>query len=151
MRVAVHRARHLDADDAQQDDQHDRPQDRLVVALAGVAPAALVDPREDEHDQASPQHPPDRPFEQQLVVVRQLRAAASAVLEAQLERQVVRERDQRPIHRELGQGVPVYGKGRRADPSAHWHDCTGCSVAQRAQQQVHQNPRVAAHALGWGR
>ena len=120
VRVAVHRARHLDTDDAQQDDQHDRPQNRLVVPLAGVTPAALVNPRQDEHDQASTQYPPNRPFEQQLIVVWQLRAPASAVLEAQRERQVVRERDQRPVHRELRQGMSVYGKGRRADPSAHW-------------------------------
>ena len=37
-----------------------RPHDRLVVALAGVAPAALVDAREHEHRQAAQQHPPDR-------------------------------------------------------------------------------------------
>jgi hypothetical protein len=59
----MHRVRQLDADDAQQDDQHNRSQDRLVVPLAGVAPAALVDPRQDEHDQASPQYPPDRSLE----------------------------------------------------------------------------------------
>ena len=30
---------------------------------------------------------------------------------------------QRPIHDELGKGMTVDGKGRRADPSAHPGDC----------------------------
>jgi hypothetical protein len=59
-RVAVHRAQHLDRDDRQQHDQRDRAHDRLVVALARVAPAALVDARQHQHGQAPGEHPPDR-------------------------------------------------------------------------------------------
>ena len=96
-----------------------RPHHRLVVALAGVAPAALVDAREHEHRQAAREHPPDRAFAQLR------RSGRRAVVEAQLEREVVRERDQRPVDRELGQRVAVQRKGRRADPSAHCRDCKG--------------------------
>ncbi len=94
--VVVHRAKDLDADDRQQHDRRDSARDGLVVALARVAPAALVDAREHEHRQAAADDPPDRAFAQVLVVARR------AVLEAQLEGEVVRDRDQHPIHRELG-------------------------------------------------
>ena len=53
------------------------------------------------------------------------------LLEAQLEGEVVRERDQHPVHRELGQRVTVQGKGRRADPSAHWQDCKRLRALRR--------------------
>jgi hypothetical protein len=41
--IAMHRAEDLDRDHGEQHDQHDRAHHRLVVALPGVAPAALVD------------------------------------------------------------------------------------------------------------
>ena len=79
VRVAVDRAQHLDGHDRQQHDHDHRPDHRLVVALAGVAPAALVDPREDQHGQAPHEHPPDGVLAQVGVLRR--RAAVEAQLE----------------------------------------------------------------------
>ena len=69
---------HGDGDDREQHDREDRPRDRLVVALARVAPAALVDAREDEHGQAPRKHPPDRAFAQQRVVAGRARCRSAA-------------------------------------------------------------------------
>ncbi len=91
----LHGAQRHDRDDGEQHDRDDRAQDRLVVALAGIAPAALIHAGEDQHRQAPREHPPERPFAQLGVV------AGRAVLEAQLKREVVRERDQRAVHGEL--------------------------------------------------
>ena len=62
--VAVHRPQHVDGNDGQQHDRYHRTDDRLVVALARVAPAALVDAREHEHGHAAHEHPPDGHFAQ---------------------------------------------------------------------------------------
>ena len=102
-RVAVHRAQHLDRNDAQQHDRGDRAHDRLVVALSGVAPAALVDAGEHEQRQAAERYPEDRVTAQLGVLFRR------AAVEAQLEGEVVRERDQRPVHCQLRQRVTVEG------------------------------------------
>ncbi len=49
-----------------------------------------------------------------------------ARVEAQMEGEVVRERDQRPVHGDLGQYVPMEGyEGHRADTSVHYGDCKG--------------------------
>ena len=68
MWIAVYRAQHLDRHDREQHDHDHRAHERLVVALARVAPAALVDAREHEHGHAAQQHPPDRDFAQLRVV-----------------------------------------------------------------------------------
>ena len=85
----------------QQDDHDDRAHHRLVVALPGVAPAALVDPAQDQHGKAPERHPPDRRVAQVRVARRR------SAVEAQLEGEVVRERDQRTVDRELRQGMTM--------------------------------------------
>ena len=102
-RIAVHGPEHLDRDDAQQHDHEHRAHHRLVVALPCIAPAALVDAAEHEHRQAPERDPHDRLGAE--VGVRPWRPA----VEAQLERKVVRERDQRPVHYQLRQRVTVEG------------------------------------------
>ena len=96
------------------DDQ--RPHEQLDVALADVAPAALVDARGGEDHDVAEHHP--RPGRDQQPVVLE-RDAAHLALEAEPERQVVRERDQRRVDHQLRQRVAMQRKGRRAKPSAH--------------------------------
>ena len=111
--VALHGAQRLDAHDREQHDHQHRPRHRLEVALAGVAPAPLIHAREHQHEQAAREHPPDRAGTQLGVV------AGRTVVEAQLKREVVGERDQRPVHHELGDGPAMQGNGGRCEPSAH--------------------------------
>ena len=80
-------------------------QDRLVVALTRVAPAALVDAGERERQYGSDEDPPDRAFQQDLVAV----LCPCTVLEPQLEGEVVREHDQEPVHGQLGHRASVEG------------------------------------------
>ncbi len=127
--------------------------DRLVVALAGKAPAALIDAEEDQQRQAADDHPPDGGFAQFHVLLRW------PAVEAQLEGEVVRERDQRPVHCELRQRATVEGEGRRTDPSAHcqivraYSDCSASvrlarspSACEGGEQKVDEQLRVATHA-----
>ena len=110
----LHGPRHSHADDREQHDRRHPAQDRLVVALPRVTPAAQVHPRKHQHPHAPEHDPPDRAFPQQLVAVGQ------TLVEAQLEGEVVGGRDQHPIHHDLGQHVPVEAdRSRRAETSAH--------------------------------
>ena len=111
---ALDRPQDRDRDDRQRDHREHPTHDRLVVALAGVAPAPLVHARKHQHGQAAAQHPPDRAVAQVRVV------AGRPVVETQLKGEVVRECKQRPIHREAYERVAVQGRSRRTDPSAHF-------------------------------
>jgi hypothetical protein len=104
-----------DRDGADEDDRRDDdgPDERLVVALTGVAPASLVDARDGEDERRAEDHPGPR------AVVEQAVGALRAAVEAQLEREEVCECDQCPVHAELRQRVAMQREGRRAKPSAH--------------------------------
>ena len=123
-----------DRDDADQqhgrDDQ--RAHEQLDVALADVAPAPLVDARgrEDQRRCRATTHGHVTVSRRSYV---QRHAAPS--LEAQPEREVVRERDQCRVHRELGQRVAVQREGRRAQPSAHQADCRAPGGAKQERDE----------------
>ena len=101
VRVAVHRAQHLDRHGREQHDHDHRLHERLVVALPGEPVAALVDAEQHQHHDAQRHHPPDRVFAQVRVV------AGRAAVEAQLEGEVVREPDQHSVDSQLREHVSV--------------------------------------------
>ena len=101
VRVTVDRTQHLDRDGGEQHDHDHGLDERLVVALAGEAVAALVDAEQHQHHDAQRHHPPDRVFAQVRVVARR------PAVEAQLEGEVVREPDQHSIDSQLREHVSV--------------------------------------------
>ena len=90
--------------------------DRLVVALADERPQPLVLAEHRQRHQRDRHDPVDRRGEQVPVLVV---GPAETVGEPQPEGKVVSERDQHPVHEQLGHRVAMNGKGRGSDPPAH--------------------------------
>jgi hypothetical protein len=95
-RVGLARPEEERADHDERRDQH-RLHDTLEVLLVDEAPELVVQPERREDQQLADDDQQDRPAQQVAVAVRH------AVVEAQRERQVVRERDQATVDRELEQ------------------------------------------------
>ena len=117
--LEVHRMDDRDDADEQHAVDHECAHEVLDIALADVAPAPLVDAGQREDHGAAEDNPRPCPRQQQRIRMRDL------PVEAQPEREVVRERDQTSVHHELRQRMAVKREGRRAKPSAHYLDCTG--------------------------
>ena len=108
----VHRARCRRR--ARRGQEHDAAQDRLVVALAEVAPPLLVEAAEREDDQRAADHR-HRSWP---------RAAPGSAAGRPLSKRSRKARHQAsatstPVHRELRQRVAVNGEGRGTDSAAH--------------------------------
>ena len=154
------RARHrLDERDVQQQRERgddDGLDDRAVVALRDVAPPLPVQAEGGEDRDRADDDGDERRVEELLVARRHARGA----VEAQPVGQPVRERDQHPVDRDLGQRMAVQGNRRRTDPSAHRVRLYGArrptrhgvpSAARgRAHQQRRQQRRIAPHPLRAG-
>ena len=123
--------------------------ERLVVALADVGPQALVEPERGEDGDAERDDPQDRLVAQQVV------AAGDAVVEAQLEREHVREGDEPTVHEQLHEGVAVNRERPGAVPPAHCGDSTGAALQSFAAvfdanaSGVVARARSQAPAVSW--
>ena len=95
----LHRPHDRHRHHGEQHDRDDRPRHRLVVALAGVAPATLVDTREHQHHETAAEHPPEGAIEQ-LLVAESLVSPGLPIAKAQLEGKPIGKRDERAVEPE---------------------------------------------------